>query len=136
METSQFILTKKFKVTSTPSAGKVMLTVFWDSQGVLLDHFRKRGKNVDSASHCEVLLKLLDEVRIRRSGQQARRVLLHHEPIQPKQARRELKNYSGNFLTIRPTARTWPLLTSTSSVCYKNTLVAKVSLMMKRLERR
>jgi hypothetical protein len=27
--------TKKFKVTNMPSAGKVMLTVFWDSQGLL-----------------------------------------------------------------------------------------------------
>jgi hypothetical protein len=29
--------TKKFQVM--PSAGKIMLTVFWDSQGVLLAHF-------------------------------------------------------------------------------------------------
>jgi hypothetical protein len=32
--------TKKFKVTSTPSAGKVLLTVFWNSQGVLLVRFQ------------------------------------------------------------------------------------------------
>jgi hypothetical protein len=30
--------TKKFKVTSTPSAGKFMLILFWDSQGVLFAH--------------------------------------------------------------------------------------------------
>jgi hypothetical protein len=30
--------TEKFKVTSTPSAGNVMLAVFWDSQGILLSH--------------------------------------------------------------------------------------------------
>jgi hypothetical protein len=53
--------TKKFKVP--PIAGKVMLTVFWDSQGVLLAHFQKRGENVNSASYCEVLLKLRDAVR-------------------------------------------------------------------------
>jgi hypothetical protein len=33
-------------------------------------------------------------------------------PIQPKHPRREFKNYSGNFLNIRLTARTWPLVTS------------------------
>jgi hypothetical protein len=49
-----------------PSAGKVMLTVFWDSQGVLLAHFQKRGENVYSASYCEVLLKLRDAVRRKR----------------------------------------------------------------------
>jgi hypothetical protein len=42
--------TKRFKVKSMPSAGKVMLTVFWDSQGVLLAHFQKRGGNVNSVS--------------------------------------------------------------------------------------
>jgi hypothetical protein len=36
--------TKKFKVT--PSAGKVMSTVFWQSNGMLLAHFQKRGENV------------------------------------------------------------------------------------------
>jgi hypothetical protein len=41
---------KKCKVT--PSAGKVMLTVFWDSQVVLLAHFQKWGENVNSASYC------------------------------------------------------------------------------------
>jgi hypothetical protein len=48
--------TKKFKVM--PSARKVMLTVFWDSQAVLLAHFQKCGENVNSAICCEVLLKL------------------------------------------------------------------------------
>jgi hypothetical protein len=38
---------KKFKVTSMPSAGKVMLANVWDSQGVLLTHFQKCGGNVN-----------------------------------------------------------------------------------------
>jgi hypothetical protein len=33
------------------------------------------------------------------------------DPIQTEQLRRELKNYSGNFLNIRLTAGTWILLT-------------------------
>jgi hypothetical protein len=56
METSQFIMNQNYKVT--PSAGKVMLTVFMDSQEVLLAHFQKRGENVNSESYLEVLLKL------------------------------------------------------------------------------
>jgi hypothetical protein len=40
----------KFKVM--PSAGKVMLTVFWDSQGVLLAHFQKLVKMC--ILHCTV----------------------------------------------------------------------------------
>jgi hypothetical protein len=61
--------TKKFKVTA--SAGKVMLTVVWDSQGVLLAHFQKRGENVNSPTNCEVLLKLRDAIRRKRPGQPA-----------------------------------------------------------------
>jgi hypothetical protein len=31
---------KKVMVKNTPSAGNVILTMFWDSQGVLLAHFQ------------------------------------------------------------------------------------------------
>jgi hypothetical protein len=38
------------------------------------------------------------------------------DPIQPEQPRRrELKNFSGNFLNICLTARTWPLV---NSICF------------------
>jgi hypothetical protein len=42
---------------STP--GKVMLTMFWDSQGVLTVHFQKHDGNVNSASYCEVVFEVL-----------------------------------------------------------------------------
>jgi hypothetical protein len=68
----------------TPSAGNVMLTVFWDSQGVLLARFQKCGENVYSVSYCEVLLKLRDSIRRKCSGQLAREVLLHHDNARPR----------------------------------------------------
>jgi hypothetical protein len=58
METSQFTFSQKFKVT--PLAGNINLTVFCDSQKVLLAHFQKCGENVNSASYFEVLLKFRD----------------------------------------------------------------------------
>jgi hypothetical protein len=67
----------KFKVT--PSAGKVMIIAFWDSQGVLLAHFQKRGENVNSALYGEVLLKLQDAIHRKFPGQLVRGVLLHHD---------------------------------------------------------
>jgi hypothetical protein len=63
METSQMIFSFKQNFKVTPSAGKVMLTVFLDSQGVLLAHFQKRAENVNSVSYCEVLLNLRDTIR-------------------------------------------------------------------------
>jgi hypothetical protein len=73
--------TKKLKVT--PSAGKVMLTVFWDSQGVLLAQFQKYGENVNSASYCEVLLNLWDAIHRKRPGQLERGVLLRYDNARP-----------------------------------------------------
>jgi hypothetical protein len=78
--------TKKFKFRSTPSAGKVLLTVFWDSQGVRLAHFQKRDESVNSASYCEVLLKPRDAICRKRPGQQARGLLLHHDSARPHTA--------------------------------------------------
>jgi hypothetical protein len=63
-----------------------MLTMFWDSQEVLLSHFRKHGESVNSASYCEVLLKLRDAIRRKRPGQLARGVLLHHDNARPNTA--------------------------------------------------
>jgi histone-lysine N-methyltransferase SETMAR len=78
-------LTKKFKVT--PSTVKVMLTVFWDTQGLLLVYFQKRSENVNSTSYREVLLKLWDVIRRKCSGQVPRSVLLHHDNARPHTAR-------------------------------------------------
>jgi hypothetical protein len=63
-----------------------MLTVFWDSQDVLLAHFQKRGENVNCASYCEVLLKLRDAIRRKHPGQLARRALLHQDNVRPHTA--------------------------------------------------
>jgi hypothetical protein len=99
----------KFKVT--PSAEKVMLTVFCNSQGVLLSHFLKYCENLN----CEVLLKLGDAIRRKRPCQLSRGycfIKAMPDPIQPEQPRREFKNCSGNFLNISLTAQTWSLVTS------------------------
>jgi histone-lysine N-methyltransferase SETMAR len=76
--------TKKFKVT--PSAGKVTLTMFWDSQQVLLVHFQKCGENVNSASYYKVLLTLRDAICRKRPGQLAREILLHDDKARPHSA--------------------------------------------------
>jgi hypothetical protein len=101
-----------------------MLTVFWNPQEVLLAHFQKHGKNVNSASYCEVLLKLPNIICGKRPGQLARRVLLHHDKVRPHIAqvtRREFKNYSGNFLNICLIGLTWPQETSIWLIHWKTT---------------
>jgi hypothetical protein len=77
--------TRMIKVTS--SAGKFMLTVFWDSQGVLMAHFQKRGENVNSTSYCQVLLKLREAIRRKRRGQLAKGycfIMTMPDPMHPE----------------------------------------------------
>jgi histone-lysine N-methyltransferase SETMAR len=104
---------KTFKVT--PSAGKVMLSMFWDSEGVLLAHFQKRGENVNSASYCEVLLMLRDAIRRKLLGQLARGVLLNHDNAKPHIARatqERIQELQWELLEHPPYSQNWPLVTS------------------------
>jgi histone-lysine N-methyltransferase SETMAR len=63
-----------------------MLTMFWDSQGELLAYFQMHCENVNSASCCEVLLKLWDAIHRKHPGQLARGILLHHDNVRPHSA--------------------------------------------------
>jgi histone-lysine N-methyltransferase SETMAR len=68
-------------------AGKVMLTVFWDYQGVLLGQFQKPGENTNSGLYSEVSLKLRDEINRKHPDQLTKNVLLHHDNGRPHTAR-------------------------------------------------
>jgi hypothetical protein len=110
--------------------------MFWDSQGVLLTHFQKHGKNMNSASYCEVLVKLGIQFteNVQANWQEGYCFIMTMPyPIQPKQPRREYKNYKGNFLDIA----LQPDLAPRDFHLFgplKTALVAKVFLMMKRLK--
>jgi hypothetical protein len=41
--------------SSMPSAGKVMLTLFWDFVGPILEHYPDHGQAIDSARYCAML---------------------------------------------------------------------------------
>jgi len=78
-------VTKKFE--SQPSARKVMLTVFWDSQGVLLEHDLERGTTVNSVGYSEMLSTgLKPAIQIKRQGLLSSGVLLLHDNARPHTA--------------------------------------------------
>ena len=47
---------KKFQ--TMPSAGKIFLTVFWDSQRIYMTEFLEAGKTVNSAQCIEIIKNL------------------------------------------------------------------------------
>jgi len=75
---------KKFKVT--PSDRKVMLTVFWDCQGVLLTEFQQREHTITSASHYMILIKLRAAIHRKRLGLLTKGILLLHDNARPHSA--------------------------------------------------
>jgi [histone H3]-lysine36 N-dimethyltransferase SETMAR len=76
---------KKFK--TQPSAGKVMLTVFWDSQGPILEHYMEQGTTVNSARYSEMLIdELKPAIRSKRRGVLSKGVLLLHDNARPHTA--------------------------------------------------
>lgn len=76
---------KKFKVT--PSAGKTMATVFWDSKGILLIEYTKKGETITGASYAITLCKLRDAIKEKRRGKLTAGVLLLHDNAPVHKAR-------------------------------------------------
>jgi hypothetical protein len=69
---------KKFK--SQPSAGKLLLAVFWDSQGPVLEHNQERGTTINSAGYKDMLIDCLKPaIRSKRRGLLSKDVVLLHD---------------------------------------------------------
>lgn len=68
---------KKFKVT--PSAGKIMATIFWDSQGILLIDYMNKGNTVTGEYYANLMHRLRDAIKVMRRGKLTQGVLLLHD---------------------------------------------------------
>ena len=72
---------KKFK--SQQSAGKVIVTVFWDSGGVILVDFMSKGATINSDVYIDTLKKLKARIRRVRPALEMSKVLLQHDNAKP-----------------------------------------------------
>jgi histone-lysine N-methyltransferase SETMAR len=78
---------KPRKFRALASAGKVMLTLFWDSKGVILEHYTRKGATITSASYCDLLEnQLKPAIRTKRRGLLNTGVLLLHDNARPHTA--------------------------------------------------
>lgn len=76
---------KKFKVVA--SARKVMLTVFWDYEGIVHMEFLEKGETINSARYVQTLIKL--KARLRRIRKE-KDVIIHHDNARPHTSRETL----------------------------------------------
>ena len=73
---------KKFKTQA--SAGKIMLTIFWDVNGPISVHFQEKGQTATSAQYSDMLVnELKPAIRSKCQGLLSKRVLLLHDNARP-----------------------------------------------------
>jgi hypothetical protein len=81
------ILSCQEKFKSAPSAGKLVLTLFWDMSGPILKHYQQKGETVNSVTYSTVLEeKLKPAIRSSCHILLSKGILLLHNNMQPHTA--------------------------------------------------
>ena len=92
---------KKCKIVT--SAGKLMLTIFWDMNGVLVTHYQPRGVTVTRDTYSQLLRdELKPAIRTKRRGLLKKGVLLLHDDARPHTARRTIETITDLGFEVLP----------------------------------
>ena len=67
------------KAKTVPSAGKVMATIFWDSQGVILIDYLEKGRTITGQYYSDLLTRFDAVLKEKRPRLQRKKVLFHHD---------------------------------------------------------
>jgi len=79
-----FTITKNFRTQSF--AGKIMLILFWDERGVILEHYMAWGNTVTSTTFADLKNLLRPAIKSKRRGHLSTGVLLQHDNARPHTA--------------------------------------------------
>jgi len=77
---------KRRKFKQTTSTRKIMCTVFWDRQVVLLVEFLPQGRTINCVVYREALMKLRRAIQNKRHGMLSVTILLLHDNFRPHSA--------------------------------------------------
>ena len=94
--------TKDQKVQGQNSTGKIMATVFWNSQGVILVDFLLKGETINSEVYIETLRKLKAKIRCVRPNLDMANVLLQHDNARPHTSIRTMEAITSFGWTVIP----------------------------------
>ena len=67
------------KAKTVPSAGKVMASVFWDADGILLIDYLQKGQTINGTYYASLLTQLREKIKIKRRGKLTKGVLFHQD---------------------------------------------------------
>lgn len=69
------------------SAGKVLASIFWDSQGILFIDYLEHGKTINKQYYCALLDRLDTEIKAKRPHMAKKKVLFHQDNAPAHSAR-------------------------------------------------
>ncbi|UYV70254.1 hypothetical protein LAZ67_7002290 [Cordylochernes scorpioides] len=101
---------EEFKAKTVPSAGKVMVTVFWDSEGVLLLDFLNKGQTITGNYYANLVEQLRGAIKEKRRGMLSRKVVYHQDNApshRSLQARATIYDSGFEFLPHAPYDLKW-----------------------------
>jgi hypothetical protein len=106
---------KKFK--TQPPAGKLMLNIFWDSQGPILETYLECGTAVTSETYYDSLQRgLKHAIRSKRRGRLSEGILLSH-PYTPARTLETLRKLKSEVMEQQLIAQIWRHLILTFLDC-------------------
>jgi len=97
---SSAVTKKKFR--TTPSTGKVMITVFWDIDGVILVDVMARCETVNSDAYIGTLQKLKQRYRRVRPNRNPGDMLIQHDNARPHTSLRTQEAIAKFGWTVLP----------------------------------
>ncbi|UYV79714.1 hypothetical protein LAZ67_18000389 [Cordylochernes scorpioides] len=67
------------KAKTVPSVGKIMVSVFWDSEGVLLLDFLNKGQTITGDYYANLVKQLREAIKEKRRGKLSRKIVYHQD---------------------------------------------------------
>ena len=67
------------KAKAVPSAGKVMASVFWDADGILMVDYLQKGQTINGQYYASLLRQLRETIKLKRRGKLSKGVLFHQD---------------------------------------------------------
>lgn len=86
--------TPPLKAKASPLQKKIMLTAFWDEDGIVHLDFLPDGETINADYYCRILQDVHHHLRHRRRGKKARGILFHQDNARPHTARRTMDKIS------------------------------------------
>jgi histone-lysine N-methyltransferase SETMAR len=93
---------RKNKFNTTPSAGKVMITTFWDTDGVILVDVMARGETINSYAYIKTLQNLKQRYRRVRPNRNPGDTLIQHDNARPHTSLRAQEAIAKFGLNVLP----------------------------------